>query len=91
MQEPGLEDFYFRMLLGKYAWETVVPMVFVGVTTLTSGILNVKNIYIPQTQNPVTFLPGLINLILTITIIACVIIILFNAVPKWIKGITMFR
>jgi len=70
---------------GKYAWVTIVPMVFVGVTTLIAGILNMKNIYLPQTQNPVTFVPGLINLILTVTIIACVFIILFNAVPKWIR------
>jgi carbon starvation protein len=71
----------------KYAWVTIVPMVFVGITTLTAGVLNIKNIYLPQTENPVTRLPGLINLILTICIIICVFIILFNAVPKWIKAI----
>lgn len=71
----------------KYAWVTIVPMTFVGITTLTAGFLNVKNIYLPQTQNPATMLPGLINLILTIFIIICVLIILYNAVPKWIKVI----
>jgi carbon starvation protein len=32
----------------KYAWVTILPMTFVGITTLTAAILNIKNIYIPQ-------------------------------------------
>jgi carbon starvation protein len=68
----------------KYAWVTIVPMVFVGVTTLTAGILNIKNIYLPQSLSAGTRLPGLINLILTLSIIICVVIIVSNAVPKWI-------
>ena len=31
----------------KYAWITIVPMTFVGVTTMTAGFMNIKNIYIP--------------------------------------------
>ena len=38
-------------------------------------------------MNHVTMVPGLINLILTICIIICVVIILYNAVPQWIKVI----
>ena len=71
----------------KYAWVTIIPAVFVGVTTLTAGFLNMKNIYIPQTQNPATIVPGLINLILTLSIMICVVVIVFNAVPKWIRAI----
>jgi carbon starvation protein len=71
----------------KYAWVTIVPMIFVGITTLTAGILNIKNIYLPQTQNSETMLPGLINLILTCCIMICALIIVFNAVPKWIRVI----
>lgn len=71
----------------KYAWVTILPMTFVGITTLTAGFLNMKNIYIPQLQNQVTRLPGLINLILTISIIICLLIILYNAIPMWVKAI----
>jgi carbon starvation protein len=71
----------------KYAWVTIIPMAFVGVTTLTAGILNIKNINLPQTQNPLTLIPGLINLILTICIMICVLVIILNAVPRWIKAI----
>jgi carbon starvation protein len=68
----------------KYAWVTILPLTFVGITTLTAGFLNIKNIYLPQTHNPATMLPGLINLFLTFFIIVSVLIILFNAVPKWV-------
>jgi carbon starvation protein len=71
----------------KYAWVTIIPMTFVGVTTLTAGFLNVKNIYLPQALDKVTRVPGLINLLLTIFIVICVIIILSNAIPKWISVI----
>lgn len=72
---------------GKYAWVTIIPLIFVGITTLTAGFLNIKNIYLPQTKDAATMLPGLINLLLTLSIIICVLIILFNAVPKWVKVI----
>jgi carbon starvation protein len=69
----------------KYAWVTIVPMTFVGITTMTAAVLNIKNIYIPQVKIAATLIPGLINLILTLCIIISVIIIFINAVPKWIK------
>jgi len=71
----------------KYAWVTIIPMIFVGVTTMTAAYLNIKNIYIPQSIEPATRVPGMINLILTLCIIVCVVVILLNAVPKWIKAI----
>jgi carbon starvation protein len=70
----------------KYAWVTILPLAFVGVTTVTAAILNIKNIYLPQLLVPSTLVPGLINLILTVCILICVAIIFYNAVPKWITG-----
>jgi carbon starvation protein len=70
---------------GKYAWVTIVPMTFVGITTLTAAILNIKNIYIPQMIDKATMMPGLINLLLTVCIIISVIIIFINAIPGWIR------
>ena len=75
----------------RYAWVTILPMTFVGITTLTAGYLNIKNIYLPQLNDKVTFVPGLINLILTTAIIICAVIILCNAIPKWIKEIRKLR
>jgi carbon starvation protein len=70
----------------KYAWVTILPMIFVGVTTITAAYLNIKNIYIPQSLETSTMVPGMINLILTLSILICVAIIFYNAVPKWIKA-----
>jgi carbon starvation protein len=71
----------------KYAWVTIIPMAFVGVTTLTAGFLNIKNIYLPQMQNAATMVPGLINLVLTLCIMICLVVIVYNAVPKWMRAI----
>jgi carbon starvation protein len=71
----------------KYAWVTIVPLIFVGITTLTASVENMLNIYIPQLRNSSTVLQGSINLALTLFIMLCVIVILGNAIPKWIKKI----
>jgi len=70
----------------KYAWVTILPMAFVGVTTITAAFLNIRNIYLPQVLDRATLVPGLINLILTGSILVSVAIIFYNAVPKWIEG-----
>lgn len=72
----------------KYAWVTILPMIFVGITTLTAASLNIRNIYLPQLSIKATLVPGLINLILTGSIIICVFIILFNAIPGWFRAIS---
>ena len=69
----------------KYAWVTIIPMLFVGVTTITAGIKNIIGIYYPQLDVPKTFVQGLINMSLTGIILICVVIIFYNAVPKWIS------
>jgi carbon starvation protein len=71
----------------KYAWVTILPMTFMGITTMTAAYLNMKNLFIPQAKDPATTVPGLVNLILTICIIISVLVILYNAIPKWIKAV----
>jgi carbon starvation protein len=69
----------------KYAWVTLVPLAFVGITTFASGILNITGIYIPQIASDKMFVQGLINLILTVVIMLSAMVILKDAVPGWIK------
>ncbi len=71
----------------RYAWVTVIPMSFVGFTTFYAGILNIKNLYYPQFLVESTRLQGSINLIFTVIIIICVILILTDSIPKWIHVI----
>ncbi|MCL5268301.1 MAG: carbon starvation protein A [Bacteroidetes bacterium] len=71
----------------RYAWVTLVPMVFVGTTTLTAGWMNMTNIYYPMISKPASEVPGYLNLILTAVIMASAVIILVDAVPKWFKTV----
>jgi carbon starvation protein len=71
----------------RYAWVTIIPMVFVGVTTISAVILNIKNIYFPQLFVEKTMIQGLINMSLTICILICVILIFLNAIPRWIAAV----
>ena len=70
----------------KYARFTIAPLIFLGITTLTACWMNMKNIYLPQIQLDGTYVKGQINLLLTGIIMICAIVILANAVPKWVKA-----
>jgi carbon starvation protein len=70
----------------KYAWVTIVPMAFVGVTTLTAGWKNIFALYLPQISIAETQVQGIVNLLLTSIIMICVVVILGNAIPKWRKN-----
>jgi carbon starvation protein len=70
----------------KYIWITVAPMIFVGITTITGGLMNMLNIYIPQMQVASTRVQGAINTLLTGVILICVALIISEATNKWIKG-----
>jgi carbon starvation protein len=72
----------------RYAWVTLVPLAFVGVTTFSSGILNITGIYIPQLATDKHYVQGMINLILTLVIMLSAIIIFKDALPGWIRGIS---
>ncbi len=70
----------------RYAWITIVPLVFVGITTITAGILNLKNLFIPQIFLETSRLQGVINTFLTALILLCVISVIIDAIPKWIMA-----
>jgi carbon starvation protein len=69
----------------RYSWVTIIPMTFVGITTLYAGIMNVTTIYYPQMITRATMVPGMINFVLTVLIIICLFVIFGNALPKWFK------
>jgi carbon starvation protein len=69
----------------KYAAITVVPMLFVGVTTMTAAVENILNIYIPQMSESATRFQGIVNVSLTALILVCLVAVLADAVPRWFK------
>jgi carbon starvation protein len=66
---------------GRYAWVTAMPLSFVSITTLTAGVLSVRDIFWPLATGPDPALrvQGYMNSILTVIMMVCVIIILANA------------
>jgi carbon starvation protein len=70
---------------GKYAWVTIIPMIFIGIITLTAGTMNIKNLFLPQITASGTMVQGTVNLVLTIIIMFCVVAILADAVPRWFR------
>jgi carbon starvation protein len=70
----------------RYAWITIVPMLFVGVTTFTAGVMNISGIYLPMTLDPSHRFDGIVNTVLTVIIMTSVIVILVDAVPQWIRA-----
>jgi carbon starvation protein len=78
----------------KYAWTTLVPLIFLGITTLTAGFKNIMNIYLPQVMSESLYLQGIINLALTAVIMTSLVVIFANAVPRWytaMKGINKIQ
>jgi len=76
--------FLINMGKAKYAPITVLPMCFVGVTTVTAGVLSIKNIFWPLTSTPGQFLTGYLDSTLTAMFIIGVVLVVFDAVRRWI-------
>ena len=69
----------------RYAWVTLAPLAFVAVTTLTAGVLSVRNNFYPMTVSPDAALhvQGYVNTISTLVMMILVVVILASAVMKW--------
>jgi carbon starvation protein len=77
----------FLINMGKkqYAWITAVPMCFVGVTTVTAGVLSIENIFWPLTAKPGMVFTGYLDSVLMTIFILGVILVVFDAVRRWVK------
>jgi carbon starvation protein len=76
----------FLINMGKqhYAWITAAPMCFVGVTTVTAGVLSIKNIFWPLTTKAGQEFAGYLDSVLMGIFIAGVILVVFDAARRWI-------
>jgi len=74
--------FLVNMGKAKYAWVTAVPMVFVGVTTITAGVLSVKTIYWPLAHTPGKQVQGYLDSCLMLLFVVGVIIVVFEAARR---------
>ena len=76
--------FLINMGRAKYAIFTFIPMCFVGITTLTAGVLSIKNIFWPLTSKPEKAFQGYLDSTLMAIFIAGVVLVLFDASRRWI-------
>jgi carbon starvation protein len=67
----------------RYVWVTLIPMLFVSVTTLVAGWLNITDNFIPLIENPVTAAQGYVNSALTVVMMVCAVVILIESFRRW--------
>jgi carbon starvation protein len=79
--------FLINMGKQKYAWITAVPMCFVGATTLTAGVLSIKNIFWPLTRQPGQVFTGYLDTVLISIFVVGVVLVVFSAVRRWIAAL----
>lgn len=68
----------------RYAWVTLLPMAFVGTTTLTGGYLSIRTLFLPMVKKG-DVLKGWLNTSLTAVMMVCVVLILLDAIPRWAR------
>src|SRR3954452_2952831 len=68
----------------RYAWVTLLPLAFLSVTTLTAGVLSVRDIFWPLAvgANPAMHVQGYVNTSLTVIMLVCVVVIMGYAVSR---------
>jgi carbon starvation protein len=74
---------------GRYAPVTVLPMLFVIATTMTAGVQMV-GVQFPALISQGRVLSGVLSIVLTIFVMACVAVLLLLAVGRWLlvaKGV----
>ncbi len=77
--------FLINMGKAKYSIYTALPMAFVAVTTLTAGVLSIKNIFWPLTKVPGKAFQGYLDSTLMLIFIVGVVLVLFDAARRCLK------
>jgi carbon starvation protein len=68
----------------RYSWVTILPLSFVGSTTLVAGWKSITDIFWPLAQKPETALQGYINAGLTAVIMFAAVVIMFDSIRRWL-------
>jgi len=77
--------FLVNMGKARYAWLTALPMLFVGITTLTAGVESIQKIFWPLTRTPDKAFQGYLDTGLMVVFIAGVLIVTADAARRCIK------
>jgi carbon starvation protein len=71
----------------RYTWVTLVPLAFLATNTLYGGYLNVRDNFWPLAvgADPGTHVQGWVLTLCTIAMMLCAVIILGQAIAKWVS------
>ena len=69
----------------RHVWVTLVPMLFVSATTLIAGWENITDNFFPMTESSSTALQAYIDIVLTVVMMICAVIILVEAFRRWYR------
>jgi carbon starvation protein len=74
----------------RLAWVTLLPLSFVSTTTLTAGYKSITDNFMPlsRSADPSVSFQGQLNVVLTIIMMTCMIIILFDSMLRWRKALS---
>jgi carbon starvation protein len=74
----------------RLAWVTLLPLSFVSTTTLTAGYKSITDNFMPlaRSVDPSVSFQGQLNVVLTIIMMTCMIIILFDSMLRWRKALS---
>ena len=74
----------------KYVWITFLPLCFLTVTTLTAGVLNIRDNYWPMAVGPnaATHVQGYVNSTCTAIMLLCAVIILVETARRSLSVLT---
>src|SRR5258705_13731429 len=68
----------------RYSWVTILPLSFVGSTTLVAGWESITDIFWPLAQKPETAVQGYINTGLTVIIMFAAVVIMIDSIRRWL-------
>jgi carbon starvation protein len=68
----------------KYALITLLPLMFVGTTTITAGVESVRLIYYPMTQVLATRTTGFVNLVVTVALLLGIGFVIIGSARRWL-------
>jgi carbon starvation protein len=73
---------------GRYAWVTLLPMIFVTTTTLTAGSQMIpqfmQRVAVGEAAGGWSILKGGLNIGLMVFVMMCVLALLFQALARWV-------
>ncbi len=69
----------------RYAWATLVPLAFVGATTLVAGWQSITDNFWPLTRTPALAWQGYVDAALTATIMLCAVVVFANSLWRWVS------